>query len=98
MPSRVGWPPDAPCAKCGARVVGIGYGELCPACFTERSRRARRLSSRAALGATVLVGLYILWRVPGDIPLARIYGAIAVVATYLIVRRIVAIVAMEYLR
>jgi hypothetical protein len=40
---------------------------------------------------------YVALRVPVD-PMARLYSAIAVLATYIIVRRIATRVAMEYLR
>jgi hypothetical protein len=40
---------------------------------------------------------YVALRVPVD-PTARLYSAIAVLATYIIVRRIATRVAMEYLR
>jgi hypothetical protein len=39
---------------------------------------------------------YVAWRVPRD-PTARFYGAIAIVVTYIIVRRIASRVAMEFL-
>jgi hypothetical protein len=40
---------------------------------------------------------YVVLRVPAD-PMARIYAAIATLATYIIVRRIATRVAMEYLK
>jgi hypothetical protein len=40
---------------------------------------------------------YVALRVPAD-PMARLYSAIAVLATYIIARRIVTRVAMEYLK
>jgi hypothetical protein len=40
------------------------------------------------------MGLYVAFRMPPD-PMARLYGAIAVLAPYIIVRRIAARVAME---
>jgi hypothetical protein len=39
---------------------------------------------------------YVAFRLPGD-PMSRLYGAIAVVATYVIVRRIASRAAMEFL-
>jgi hypothetical protein len=54
------------------------------------------LAGRISLAATVLMAAYVALRVPGT-PMARLYGAIAVLATYIIVRRIVTQVAMEYL-
>jgi hypothetical protein len=75
-------------------VAGLPWGELCPACRAQRQRRASRLATRISLAATVLMGLYVAFRMPPD-PMARLYGAIAVLATYIIVRRIAARVAME---
>ena len=40
------------------------------------------------------MGLYVAFRMPPD-PMARLYGAIAVLATYIIVRRIASRVALE---
>jgi hypothetical protein len=42
------------------------------------------------------MGLYLVLRLPAD-PTARLYAGIAVVATYLIVRRIATRLAMEFL-
>jgi hypothetical protein len=86
--------PEVPCARCGERVPGLAWGELCPACRAQRQRRASRLANRISFAATLLVGLYVAFRMPPD-PMARLYGAIAVLATYIIVRRIAARVALE---
>ncbi|MEP6572635.1 MAG: hypothetical protein ABJD11_08060 [Gemmatimonadota bacterium] len=95
MRSPSGWA-EIPCAQCGTRVSGIDWGELCPACRQIRLQRARRLSLRISLPATLLLGLYVIFRMPPT-PLARIYGALAVVITYVVLRRIVTRVAMELL-
>jgi hypothetical protein len=89
--------PDVPCAKCGRRLPGLPWGELCPECRAEREARASRLGRRISLAATVLMAAYVALRVPAD-PTARLYAGIAALATYIIVRRIVTRVAMEYLR
>ena len=89
--------PEVPCVRCQRRIRGLGWGELCPDCRTERKRRASRLASRISLAATVLMAAYVALRMPGA-PMARLYGAIAVLATYIIVRRIATLVAMEYLK
>lgn len=89
--------PEAPCARCERRVRGLQWGDLCPDCMAERRRRASRLASRISLAATVLMAAYVAIRLPGA-PMARLYGGIAVLATYIIVRRIVTLVAMEYLK
>jgi hypothetical protein len=72
--------PEVPCVRCGRRVWGLGWGELCPECLAERKTRA-----------------YVALRMSGA-PMARLYGAIAVLATYIIVRRIATQIAMEYLK
>ena len=93
MLSRGGLP-EVPCAKCERRVLGLAWGDLCPGCHAERSRRASRIANRISLAATLLMGGYVAVNMPHD-PMARIYGAIAVLATYIIVRRIASRVAME---
>jgi hypothetical protein len=89
--------PEVPCASCGERVVGLAWGELCPRCRAERSKRASKVANRISLAATLLMGLYVAITMPPD-PMARIYGAVAVLATYIIVRRIAGRVAMETLK
>ena len=96
MRSRGGLP-EVPCARCGERVLGLGWGELCPRCRAERSRRASKIANRISLAATVLMGLYVALTMPQE-PMARIYGAVAVLATYIIVRRIASRVAMETMK
>ena len=88
--------PEVPCVKCGRRIRGLGWGELCPDCLGERKQRANRLANRISLAATVLMAAYVAIRMTAT-PMARLYGGIAVLATYIIVRRIVTQVAMEYL-
>ena len=89
--------PEVPCAKCGRRISGLPWGDLCRECLAERKGRASRLAGRISLAATALMGAYVALRVPAD-PMARLYAAIAVLATYIIVRRIATRVAMEYLK
>ena len=91
-----GGSPEAPCVKCQRRVRGLSWGELCPQCRAERWARASRLGGRISLVATALMAAYVALRLPGD-PTARFYGAVAVVATYIIVRRIASRIAMEFL-
>jgi hypothetical protein len=88
--------PEVPCAKCQRRIRGLSWGELCPECRGERKRRASRLAHRISLAATLLMAAYVAFRVSAA-PTARLYGAIAVLAVYIIVRRIATQVAMEYL-
>lgn len=95
MLSPSGWP-EVPCAKCGKRVPRLAWGALCPECRWEREGRARRIASRSALVCTGLMGLYVALRTPVD-PTARILGIIAVLVTYVIVRRVAGRIAMEFL-
>ena len=88
--------PEVPCAKCQRRIRGLGWGELCPDCLAERKRRASRLAHRISLAATVLMAVYVAFRLPGDSS-SRLYGAVAVLATYFIVRRVASRAAMEFL-
>jgi hypothetical protein len=96
MPS-LGGLPEVPCAKCGRRVPRITWGDLCPECRWEREGRARKISSRAALAATILMGVYVMLRVPAD-STARLISVVAVLATYVIVRRIAGRLAMEFMK
>lgn len=89
--------PEVPCARCERRVRGLQWGDLCPVCHAERSTRASRLANRISLAATALTAAYVVLRMPND-STARFYGAVAVVATYIIVRRIVSRIAMEALK
>lgn len=95
MPSPAGWR-EVPCIECGAFVPGIGFGERCPDCLTRRVRRARSLSRRVALVATVIAAAWVLTRLPAS-PLARWYSGLSVAATYLLVRLIAGRIAMEVL-
>lgn len=93
----LGEPAEVPCARCGERVAGLPWGELCSACRAELSRRSGRIAGRIALVATILMGLYVALTLPPD-PMARLYGAIAVVATYIIVRRVAGRVVRETIK
>lgn len=95
MLSPSGWA-EVPCARCERRVAGLAWGDLCPDCRTERSRRANRLARRISIPATLLVGLYVILRVPA-LPVARFYGLLAVLTTYIVVRKVVHRVALEML-
>ncbi|MFI5236087.1 MAG: hypothetical protein ACHQXA_10275 [Gemmatimonadales bacterium] len=96
MPSPAGWA-ELPCGRCGARTAGIDFGELCPDCRALIKHQARRLARRSALAATAAVTLWALFSI-SRAPLARFYAAVAVIATYLIVRRVVERIAREVLK
>lgn len=97
MPLPGAWAPEVPCASCGTRVPGLGWGERCRACQARRLRRANRIASRISLTATLLTGLYAGYRLPPT-DAARIYGMIVVVITYIAVRKIAQKVALELIK
>jgi hypothetical protein len=78
-------------------VPRIAWGDLCPECRWQREARARKISSRVALAATVAMGLYVMLRVPPD-STARLVSVVAVLATYVIVRVIANRIAMEMIK
>lgn len=88
--------PEVPCLRCGRRVAGLGWGDLCADCLAERKRRAKIWSQRISLPAAAVMAFWVFWRLPDD-PTSRVYGGIAVLVVYVIVRRIVQHVAMELL-
>lgn len=104
MLSRRGWGspplgvplPEVPCLRCERRVAGLGWGELCGDCTAERKRRASFWSQRISLPAAALMAAWVFWQLPDD-PTSRVYGGIGILAVYVIVRRIVHHVAMEFL-
>lgn len=97
MPSRAGWPTEAPCIDCGKRTEGLLLGERCPMCQVRRERRAGRLAGRIALGAAALMAAYLVWRpLPGGMA-GRVYAGAAVLITYLLVRKIAAVIAIQML-
>jgi hypothetical protein len=97
MPSRAGWPTEAPCIDCGKRTEGLLLGQRCPMCQVRRERQAGKVAGRVALGAAVLMAAYLAWRpFPGGTP-GRVYAGVAVLITYLLVRKIATIVAIQML-
>jgi len=95
MPSPTGWR-EVPCVECGEFVPGITFGERCERCLARRRRRAGRMASRMAIGATILMAGWTLHRLPPTAT-ARWYSGVAIAATYVLVRLIVRRVAMEVL-
>ena len=95
MPSPAGWR-EVPCIECGRFVEGINFVERCAECFRRRQRRAQRLSSHAALVATVLAALWTIHVMPitGS---GRWYAGLAIGATYFLVRFVVRRIAVEVL-
>jgi len=98
MPSRAGWPTDAPCIDCGRRTEGLLLGERCPVCQLRRERHASRVAGRIALGAAILMAAYLLLRpLPGGGMSGRVYAGVAILITYLLVRKIAAVIAIQML-
>jgi hypothetical protein len=54
--------------------VELPLGELCGACRQEIERRASRIGRLAALVSTIVVGIYVLVRMPAE-PTPRMVGA-----------------------
>jgi hypothetical protein len=92
-----GGSPEVPCAKCGRRVPGLPWGDLCPDCLAERRQRASRLARWIAIAATALAAVYVARQATSD-PMGRYYSLLAVVVTYILVRRVAARIAMEFLK
>ena len=98
MPSRAGWPTEAPCIDCGNRTEGLLLGERCPWCQVRRERRASRVAGRIALGAAILMAGYLFLRpLPGGGMSGRVYAGVAILITYLLVRKIAAVIAIQML-
>jgi len=86
--------PEVPCARCGRRVQGLGWGSECAVCLEQRRARASRLARRISLPATLLVGIYLWLRMPHDSSF-RVYGGLTMLVTYFLVHQIVSKVASE---
>ncbi|MGE3526783.1 MAG: hypothetical protein AB7I33_12760 [Gemmatimonadales bacterium] len=92
MPSLPGLP-EAPCARCG-RHARIAWGELCPLCQNERMGRAVKVSRVVGIVLSLALGAWVTLRLPAE---HRYFAAIAVIAIYVITRRIATMLAMEFL-
>lgn len=89
--------PPAPCARCGQRVAGVKWGDLCPECLADLRRRASpvaRVISLVSVGG-VIVYAFSRFTLTTSV---RVWVAIIAIATYFLVRRIVTQIAMEILR
>lgn len=95
--SRLGYAAEpVPCVQCDRREVGLAWGEYCSVCRRERERRAGRIAQRIAIGGALLLAAWLIWRTPNAF-LARLFGAASVLLLYVILRRIVARMVLEYL-
>jgi hypothetical protein len=95
--SRLGYAGEpVPCVQCDRREVGLAWGEYCTVCRQRRERRAARIAQRVAIGGALLLAAWLIWRTP-DAFLPRLFGAASVLLLYVILRRIVGRVVVEYL-
>ena len=95
--SRLGFAGEpVPCVQCERREVGLAWGEFCSVCRKERERRAGRIARRIAIGGALLLAAWLVWRTPNAF-LPRLFGAASVLLLYVILRRIVGPMALEYL-
>jgi hypothetical protein len=73
-------------------------GERCPVCQLRRGRHASRVAGRVALGAAILMaGYLILQPLPGGGMSGRVYAGVAILITYLLVRKIATVIAIQML-
>jgi hypothetical protein len=84
------------CPRC-QRPVELPLGELCGACRRQIERRASRIGRLAALVSTVVVGIYVLVRMPAE-PTPRMVGAASIAIWYLLTYFVVKRVMREYLK
>jgi hypothetical protein len=84
------------CARCGTMTPGIPVGGLCRDCVQSVARRAGRIARWVAMGTTVPLAVYVTLTLPATAK-ARILGAAAVIAWYVITARVARRIAWEWL-
>ena len=84
------------CARCGTLTPGIPVGGLCGECARAVARRAGRIARWVAMGTTAPLAVYVALTLPATAN-ARILGAAAVVAWYVLTARITRRIAWEWL-
>ena len=84
------------CARCGTLTPGIPVGGYCRECAEVLARRAGRIGRWVAMGTTAPLAVYVTLTLPATAN-ARILGASAVVAWYVITARIARRIAWEWL-
>ena len=84
------------CARCGTLTPGIPVGGLCRDCAHIVTRRAVRIARWVAMGTTAPLAVYVTLTLPPTAH-ARILGAAAVVAWYVLTARIARRIAWEWL-
>lgn len=93
MPSPTGWR-EVPCVECARPTVGIDFAERCRDCLNKRKKKAGKLARRSALAATTMAAAWVMLNVPTS-PMGRLYAAMSIPVTYLLVHVIVGRFAME---
>ena len=83
------------CPRCHQPVT-LPLGELCAACRQNIERQAGRIARWVALVSTILLGLYLVLRLPQD-PTARMVGVASVGIWYLLTHLVVKRIARTYL-
>lgn len=89
-------PTKVPCVQCNRREYGLSWGDYCSLCREERLVKAERTAKRVAIAGAALMGGWHLWRTPPDLT-QRIFAAASVLLVYLVVRRLVSRLLLEYL-
>jgi hypothetical protein len=84
------------CARCGTLTPGIPVGGFCRECAETVARRAGRIGRWVAMGTTAPLAVYVTLTLPATAN-ARILGASAVVAWYVLTARIARRIAWEWL-
>ncbi len=81
---------------------GIAVGELCAKCANDVRRKASRVGRLVAIATTLLLAGYVILTLRSVAPAwqatARIVGAVAVVAWYLLTYRIAMRIALEWMK
>jgi hypothetical protein len=85
-----------PCVQCDRREAGLAWGDFCQVCRAEREARVRGVAQRAGIVAAVALAAWLIWRSPNEL-FPRIFAAASVLLLYVIVRRLVARLMLEFL-
>jgi len=83
------------CPRC-RRPVDLPLGEICAVCQRDIQRHAAKIARTVALLSTIVVGAYVLLRVPAD-PTARLVSGAAVAIWYLLTNLVVRRILREFL-
>lgn len=87
--------PEHECPRC-QRPVKLPLGELCAECRQRIERQAGRIARWVALVSTVVLGVYLVMRLPED-PTARMVAAASIGIWYLLTHLVAKRIARTYL-